>query len=134
MGAHTTTDDPTRYRLAGELEAWKLRDPIERVKAYLMRSGATDASFLDDVEAEAGRLGARLREACRAMPDPSPLSAFEHIYAGPHPIVDAERQAYAAYLGSFDDEASTPVPNMAAERPAVAQARGTGGFERSGEA
>ena len=134
MGAHTTTDDPTRYRLAGELEAWKLRDPIERVKAYLVRSGAADASFLDDVEAEAGRLGAWLREACRAMPDPSPLSAFEHIYAGPHPIVDAERQAYAAYLDSFDDEASTPVPNMAAERPAVAQARGTGGFERSGEA
>ena len=53
MGAHTTTDDPTRYRLAGELEAWKLRDPIERVKAYLVRSGAADASFLDDVEAEA---------------------------------------------------------------------------------
>ncbi|MGH3503084.1 MAG: thiamine pyrophosphate-dependent dehydrogenase E1 component subunit alpha, partial [Nocardioidaceae bacterium] len=33
MGAHTTTDDPTRYRLATELEAWKLKDPIERVKA-----------------------------------------------------------------------------------------------------
>src|SRR4029453_18546299 len=29
MGAHTTTDDPTRYRLASELEMWKLRDPIE---------------------------------------------------------------------------------------------------------
>jgi pyruvate dehydrogenase E1 component alpha subunit len=68
------------------------------------------------------------------MPDPSPLSAFEHIYAGPHSIVDAERQAYAAYLDSFDDAASTPVPSMAAERPAVPQARGTGGFERSGEA
>ena len=138
MGAHTTTDDPTRYRLAGELEAWKLRDPIERVKAYLVRSGAADASFLDEVEAEAGRLGAWLREACRAMPDPSPLSAFEHVYAGPHSILDAERHAYAAYLDSFDDSfddgASTPVPSMAAERPAVPQARGTGGFERSGEA
>ena len=33
MGAHTTTDDPTRYRLAAELETWKLKDPIERVKA-----------------------------------------------------------------------------------------------------
>jgi 2-oxoisovalerate dehydrogenase E1 component alpha subunit len=30
MGAHTTTDDPTRYRLSSELEAWRLRDPIER--------------------------------------------------------------------------------------------------------
>ena len=32
MGAHTTTDDPTRYRLASELEVWKLKDPIERTR------------------------------------------------------------------------------------------------------
>ena len=36
MGAHTTSDDPTRYRLTDELESWKLKDPIERVKAYLV--------------------------------------------------------------------------------------------------
>src|ERR1700761_5582898 len=28
MGAHTTTDDPTRYRLASELGTWRLRDPL----------------------------------------------------------------------------------------------------------
>ena len=140
MGAHTTTDDPTRYRLAGELEAWKLRDPIERVKAYLVRSGAADTSFFDEVDAEAARLGAWLREACRAMPDPSPLSAFEHIYAGSHPVVDAERDAYAAYLDSFDERgpggpgAPPPGPPGTPSVPGVAQARGTGGFERSGEA
>jgi 2-oxoisovalerate dehydrogenase E1 component alpha subunit len=41
MGAHTTTDDPTRYRLSAELEAWKLKDPIERVKQYLIRTWQT---------------------------------------------------------------------------------------------
>jgi 2-oxoisovalerate dehydrogenase E1 component alpha subunit len=136
MGAHTTTDDPTRYRLAGDLEAWKLRDPIERVKAYLVRSGGADTSFFDEVDAEAGRLGAWLREACRSMPDPSPQSAFEHVYAGPHPVIDAERDAYAAYLDSFDDAADgTPDgPPGEPSLPAVAQARGTGGFGRTGEA
>ena len=39
MGAHTTSDDPTKYRLADELEHWRLKDPIERVKAYLSRRG-----------------------------------------------------------------------------------------------
>ena len=33
MGAHTTTDDPTRYRLSEDLETWKLKDPIQRVQA-----------------------------------------------------------------------------------------------------
>ncbi len=45
MGAHTTTDDPTRYRLASELEMWKLRDPIERVRAYLVRGGLAEPEF-----------------------------------------------------------------------------------------
>lgn len=35
MGAHTTADDPTRYRPAKELEAWAKRDPIERFRKYL---------------------------------------------------------------------------------------------------
>ena len=30
MGAHTTSDDPTRYRVDAEVEVWKHRDPIER--------------------------------------------------------------------------------------------------------
>ena len=32
MGAHTTTDDPTRYRLSDDVERWRLKDPIERVQ------------------------------------------------------------------------------------------------------
>ncbi|HEY0357109.1 MAG TPA: thiamine pyrophosphate-dependent dehydrogenase E1 component subunit alpha, partial [Mycobacteriales bacterium] len=37
MGAHTTSDDPTRYRIASEVEAWKLKDPIERVRSFLYK-------------------------------------------------------------------------------------------------
>jgi pyruvate dehydrogenase E1 component alpha subunit len=36
------------------------------------------------------------------MPDPSPLSVFEHVYAGDHAILDAERDQFAAYLDSFE--------------------------------
>lgn len=104
MGAHTTTDDPTRYRLASELETWKLRDPIERVKAHLVRGGHADTAFFDQVAGEADRLGERLRAACRALPEPAPLSVFDHVYAGPHSILDAERERYAAYLDSFADD------------------------------
>ena len=46
MGAHTTTDDPTRYRLSEDLETWKLKDPIARVKAYLTRNGAGGRGLL----------------------------------------------------------------------------------------
>jgi 2-oxoisovalerate dehydrogenase E1 component alpha subunit len=101
MGAHTTTDDPTRYRLAAELEAWKLKDPIERVKAHLVRTEQATKEFFDSVDAEAAEVGRHVRQACREMPDPAPLSIFDQVYAGPHPLIEAERALTEAYLDSF---------------------------------
>jgi len=103
MGAHTTTDDPTRYRLASELEVWKLKDPIERVRAYLVRTGQAEPEFFAAVEAEAKEVGARVREACRTMPDPPPLAIFDNVYAEPTSILREEREQYAAYLDSFEE-------------------------------
>jgi 2-oxoisovalerate dehydrogenase E1 component alpha subunit len=106
MGAHTTTDDPTRYRLASELEVWKLKDPIERVRAYLVRTGQAEPEFFAEVDAEAKQVGARVREACRTMADPPPLAIFDHVYAESSPassILRAEREQYAAYLDSFEE-------------------------------
>jgi 2-oxoisovalerate dehydrogenase E1 component alpha subunit len=103
MGAHTTTDDPTRYRLASELEVWKLKDPIERVRAYLVRTGQAEPEFFAAVDAEAKQVGTRVREACRNMPDPPPLAMFDNVYAGPNSILSEERERYAAYLDSFEE-------------------------------
>ena len=38
MGAHTTSDDPTRYRDSDELEEWRAKDPIVRMRAFLEKS------------------------------------------------------------------------------------------------
>jgi 2-oxoisovalerate dehydrogenase E1 component alpha subunit len=103
MGAHTTTDDPTRYRLAAELETWKLKDPIERVKAYLVRSELADEAFFADLETEAAQVGARIRKACLEMPDPDPMSMFENVYTEPNALLEAERDRYAAYLETFEE-------------------------------
>jgi len=105
MGAHTTTDDPTRYRLDSDLEAWRLRDPIERVRSYLARTGQADAAFFAAIDQEADELGARIREGCRRLPDPAPLELFDHVYAGRNAILDEEREQYAAYLASFEQAA-----------------------------
>jgi 2-oxoisovalerate dehydrogenase E1 component alpha subunit len=102
MGAHTTTDDPTRYRMSDELEHWKLKDPIARVKVYLTRNALADQDFFDDVEAEADQLGAHLRDGCKALPDPDPLSIFDQVYVEQTDELAEQRDGFAAYLETFE--------------------------------
>ncbi|MFJ5547193.1 pyruvate dehydrogenase (acetyl-transferring) E1 component subunit alpha [Streptomyces sp. NPDC093225] len=103
MGAHTTSDDPTRYRRDEEREAWEAKDPIARVKAYLLASGGADEEFFASLESESETLGKRVREVVRAMPDPDGMSMFENVYADGHALVDEERAEFAAYLASFEE-------------------------------
>jgi pyruvate dehydrogenase E1 component alpha subunit len=103
MGAHTTSDDPTRYRIASEVEAWKLKDPIARMHSFLIKQQLADRSFFDGVEAEADELAARLRAGCLSMPEPTALSLFDHVYADGSPEIDAQRAQLSAYLDSFAD-------------------------------
>ena len=102
MGAHTTSDDPTRYRLSDELESWKLKDPVARMKAYLSRNGLADQAFFDALGKESDELAVHVRKGCLEMPDPEPLSLFDHIYAERHPILEEEREQFAAYLDTFE--------------------------------
>jgi 2-oxoisovalerate dehydrogenase E1 component alpha subunit len=101
MGAHTTSDDPTRYRSGVELEIWKHRDPIERVKSYLARNGHADSGWFAEVEIEADALAERLRAGCRALAEPTPTSMFDHVYAEPHPRIEEQREWLGEYVASF---------------------------------
>ena len=92
MGAHTTSDDPTRYRIDAEVEVWKHRDPIERVKSLLAREYRVKTTKFDEVAAEADTMALKLREDVLAMDRPDPITMFDHAYAAPHPLIDEGRR------------------------------------------
>ncbi|MCC5032452.1 pyruvate dehydrogenase (acetyl-transferring) E1 component subunit alpha [Streptomyces sp. WAC 00631] len=104
MGAHTTSDDPTKYRRDEEREAWEAKDPILRLRAYLEAEGIADAAFLAGLDQESEELGRHVRDAIRLMPDPDTMAIFENIYADGHALVDEERAQFAAYQASFAEE------------------------------
>ncbi|MBH1934677.1 pyruvate dehydrogenase (acetyl-transferring) E1 component subunit alpha [Streptomyces sp. AV19] len=106
MGAHTTSDDPTRYRRDEERELWEAKDPILRLRRHLEREGYADEEFFAALEAESDALAKRVRDTVRTMPDPEDTAIFENIYADGHALVDEERAQFAAYQAQFADEES----------------------------
>ncbi|SKB07606.1 pyruvate dehydrogenase (acetyl-transferring) E1 component subunit alpha [Aeromicrobium choanae] len=92
MGAHTTSDDPSRYRDPHEADEWAERDPLLRLRLLLERTDPGFAEFDAEVKAEADELGAHLREVCGNLPDPDLADLFEHVYADLPPELVAQRE------------------------------------------
>ena len=104
MGPHTTADDPKRYRTDDDLAAWRERDPITRLHALLAASGADIEAIDADVKAAADRAAAELRAGITAIPDPEPMSVFDHVYAEPNSHLERQKDRFGRYLAMFDDE------------------------------
>ncbi len=102
MNPHTTSDDATRYRLAAETETWKLKDPIERVRAYLTRQARADPEFFESIARESEALAEHVREGCRALPEPDPMMAFDNVYDEMPDELREQRDGFAAYLDTFE--------------------------------
>jgi pyruvate dehydrogenase E1 component alpha subunit len=102
VGAHTTSDDPTKYRPAEELEYWKARDPLTRFEKFLRRQGVGD-DFFEEVAIAGDQLAEQIRAETFAMPNPPLENIFKHVYSDPHPLI-AEQQAWLeGYEASFEE-------------------------------
>ena len=104
MGAHTSSDDPTKYRDEADLHRWEARDPIVRYKTWLQSKGESEA-FFADVATEAEDLAADIRKRTVELGTPPTGLMFDHVYAEPHPLVDAQKQWLADYEASFGGDA-----------------------------
>ena len=84
--AHSTSDDPSKYRPKDEWSAWPLGDPVERLKLHLIRRGEWSEERHKQMRAE---VDAEVLDAAREAeshgtlhdgPTPSPSSMFEDVY------------------------------------------------------
>lgn len=102
IGAHTSSDDPTKYRKDEELERWIARDPIHRLESFLKGKGA-DQKFFDEVHDSAADFAADIRRRTLEIENPEPGSMFDHVYTDPHPLVEEQKAWLANYEASFDE-------------------------------
>jgi pyruvate dehydrogenase E1 component alpha subunit len=99
MGAHTSSDDPTRYRQASEVEAWSRKDPIVRYGTWLKSKDLLDEKFENAVRQEADRVAIEMREKlARAVMPPAGDAMYGHVYERPSEPFLRERREFEASL------------------------------------
>jgi pyruvate dehydrogenase E1 component alpha subunit len=100
IGAHTTSDDPTKYRMDAETASWVAKDPIERYVRFLRSRGETDAYFAS-VDVEAEDFAADLRRRTLELGKPTVDLIFDNVYSEPHPVMDEQKRWLADYESSL---------------------------------
>ena len=99
MGAHTSSDDPTRYRLDSELQTWSAKDPIARYRSWLQGQGHLDDAAAAAIDRAAETMAEQMRSRLRAaVPAPAGEAIFDRVYERPPGPFIEEREEFEASL------------------------------------
>jgi pyruvate dehydrogenase E1 component alpha subunit len=80
--AHSTADDPAKYRSDAEVRQWEAREPLPRFRRYLEAAGAVDDALHARFEAEAdAEVRAAIERAEARMREARAIDMFDHVYA-----------------------------------------------------
>jgi pyruvate dehydrogenase E1 component alpha subunit len=92
IGPHTSADDASRYRDDHEVARWRERDPIERLRTFLVADGIVDDAFLETCRADAETWVADVGTRLSAIGSPPETEVFDFAFADPPATLLEQRE------------------------------------------
>ncbi len=106
LGDHTTADDARRYRSAEEVESWKAKDPMIRIRKYLSGKGLWDDARQQAVEERADAMVRAVQDEVLNIADPPREAMFDSMYAEMPAELARQRETWATHsLGQHPEQA-----------------------------
>ncbi|WP_312909123.1 pyruvate dehydrogenase (acetyl-transferring) E1 component subunit alpha [Natronosalvus caseinilyticus] len=103
QGAHTTSDDPSRYRDDREdLPEWRTADPLERYETYLREQGVLDDDLVESVREDVEAEVEAAVETAEDAPALDPSDVFDPVYDEPTPRLEEQRAWLEGFLTDHD--------------------------------
>ena len=98
LGAHTTSDDPTKYREEAEVELWRPKDPILRFKTYLMEKGVLTEEWDTKTHEELEKEVMSTFESLEGNSDTEIEDIFKYTYDKMTPQLEEQLEEYKSFL------------------------------------
>jgi 2-oxoisovalerate dehydrogenase E1 component alpha subunit len=99
MGPHSSSDDPTRYRAASEVDEWARKDPLARFRNFLIREQVLTEDEIKPIEDECAEQVAASFKRCEAVGKPSLESLFDDVYGETPEALREQRDFLVAMEG-----------------------------------
>lgn len=94
-GAHTTSDDPSKYRDQEESKRRReTTDPIKRIERFMQQEGWWDEQWMNQVQKE---VSVEIEQAVAEMeryPKANPADMFDYVFAQPTWTIAEQKNAY----------------------------------------
>lgn len=100
---HTTADDWRKYRSEAEVQEWEKKDPILRLRIYMVNKGIWNDEHEKGMLADAEK---RVEEAVQIYentPMPKPEEMFDYLYQSLPPALLEQKEKLLKYLGEGHD-------------------------------
>jgi len=82
---HTTADDASRYRPKGEVEEWKAKDPVLRMKLFMEKNRLWTEEYQRHIEEESNEAVSAAVKLAESSEPPGPVDMFSYTYENPTP-------------------------------------------------
>ena len=99
---HTTDDEDRVYRSREEVKAWRQRDPVPRLKRYVLEQGLLSAEEAARIEDAAREEVAEAARRAELADPPEPGTAASRVYARPPRPRPAPESPTAAVVGGVE--------------------------------
>ncbi|MEM0350122.1 MAG: pyruvate dehydrogenase (acetyl-transferring) E1 component subunit alpha [Candidatus Caldarchaeum sp.] len=95
IGPHTTADDPSRYRTDEEVEMWRRKDPISRLRNHLIKRGLWSMDEDEKLWQTTEETIRKTIEECENIPPLPPESILKDVYASEPWHLAEEREEFS---------------------------------------
>jgi pyruvate dehydrogenase E1 component alpha subunit len=96
--AHTTSDDPTRYRDEEEVDKWEERDPLERYRSFLRSKGLLEDITEEEIRNEADEMFDEAVAAADEFTERDIEEIFTHLHRDMPSELQRQLEEYEEFL------------------------------------